>query len=89
MHFERIQYRVTKYILNNYDTYYKPRLLELRLLPVMYIFEIQDILFATKSLKSPVQNFDINNYNIVTFSQGHTRFSTCSKLNHLVQTIII
>ena len=38
---------------------YKIRLLELNLLPLMYIFEIQDFLFAVKSLKSPTRNFDI------------------------------
>ena len=40
----------------------------------MYILEIQDALFAIKSLKSPTRNFDINRY--ITFTQGHTRSST-------------
>jgi len=44
---ERIQRRATKYILNKFTISYKSRLLELHLLPLMYIFEIQDILFAT------------------------------------------
>ena len=46
----------------------------------MYILEIQDVLFAIKSLKSPTRNFDINRY--ITFTQGHTRSSTHNKLKH-------
>jgi len=45
----------------------------------MYIFEIQDILFAVKSLNSPTRNFDITKY--ITFSHGHTRSSVHN--NHL------
>ena len=78
--FERIQRRATKHILNNYNISYKSRLLELHLLPFMYILEIQDVLFAIKSLKSPTRNFDINRY--ITFTQGHTRSSTHNKLKH-------
>ena len=55
--FERIQRQATKHILKNYIISFKSRLLELRLLPLRYIFEIQDILFAIKSLKSPTHNF--------------------------------
>jgi len=79
--FERIQRRATKHILNNFTMSYKYRLLELHLLPLMYIFEIQDVLFAIKSLNSPTSNFDINNY--IMFTQDHTRSSTHGKLIHI------
>ena len=48
---ERIQRRATKFILNDYDSNYKTQLLTLKLLPLMYLFEIQDIIFTVKSLK--------------------------------------
>ena len=59
---ERIQRRATKHILNDYTSSYKDRLINLKLLPLMYIFELQDILFAIKSLKSPNHQFNINPY---------------------------
>ena len=37
---ERIQRRATKFILNDYDSNYKTRLLTLKLLPLMYLFEL-------------------------------------------------
>ena len=47
----------------------------------MHIFEIQDVLFAIKSLKSPTRNFDINRH--ITFTQEHTRSSTNKLIHHL------
>ena len=41
---EQLQHRATKYILSDYISDYKNRLIYLRLLPLMYIFEIPDIL---------------------------------------------
>ena len=82
--FERIQRRTTKHILSNYNISYKSRLLELHLLTLMYSFEIQDVLFAIKSLKSPTRNFDINRY--IMFIQGHTKSSTHKKLKHHLHT---
>lgn len=58
---ECVQRRATKFILNDYDTNYKP-------IAVMYLFEIQDILFATVSLKFPTKNFNIRHY--ISFSQA-------------------
>ena len=48
---EQLQWRVTKVILNNYDHDYYSRLLRLNHLPIMYTFELADIMFAVKSLK--------------------------------------
>ena len=65
---ESIQCRATKFIMNDYKSDYKTRLLYLNLLPLMYIFEIADIIFLVKSLKFPSESFNINNY--VSFSAG-------------------
>ena len=48
--FERLQRRVTKFILNNYHLDYKSRLSQCHILPLMYFFELNDILFLVKSL---------------------------------------
>ena len=63
---ERVQRRATKYILNDYTSSYKTHLLKLNLLPLMYMFELQDPLFAIKSIKSPTNQFNIiNSSNLV------------------------
>ena len=56
---ERIQRRATKFILNDYDSNYKTRLVTLKLLPLMYLLELQDIIFTVKSLKYPTKGFNI------------------------------
>ena len=43
----------------------------MRLLSLMYIFEISHILFFIKNLKNPTNNFNINTY--ISFSVGNTR----------------
>ena len=77
---ERIQRRATKYILNDYTSSYKLRLEQLHLLPLMYHYELQDVPFLIKSLKSPTDNFNI--YNYITFARGNTRSGINQKLNH-------
>ena len=75
---ERIQRRATKFILNDYSSSYRSRLSELKLLPLMYWFEIQDLMFLVKSLKEPSDNFNIKYHiNCVT---GRTRSSCNNKL---------
>ena len=59
---ERVQRRATKHMLNDYTNSYKTRLMQLNLLPLMYLFELHDILFTIKSLKTPTTQFNINNY---------------------------
>uniref|UniRef100_A0A1X7TDQ4 Reverse transcriptase domain-containing protein n=1 Tax=Amphimedon queenslandica TaxID=400682 RepID=A0A1X7TDQ4_AMPQE len=57
---ERIQRRATKYITNDYNkSTYKERLLSLNLLPLMYLYELNDVLFFIKCLKFPDPSFDI------------------------------
>ena len=74
---ERIQRRATKYILSDYTSSYKSRLQQLNILPLMFVFELQDLMFLIKSLKSPTDNFNINNY--ITFASGTTRSRTHHK----------
>ena len=77
---ERIQHRATKYTLNDYASSYKLRLSKLHLLPLMYYYELQDVMFLVKSLKSPADNFNIHRY--VTFARGNTRSASNQKLTH-------
>jgi len=55
-------------------------LLQLKFLPLMYFFKLQDICFTIKSLKSLTKNFNIRDY--ISFSTIHTRSSSSSKLIH-------
>ena len=68
---EQLQSRATKYMLSDYISDYKTRLIHLRLLPLMYIFEISDILFFIKNFKHPTNSFNINTY--VLFTVGNAR----------------
>ena len=42
---ERVQRRATKYILIDYTSSYKTRLLKLSMLPLMFTYELNDLLF--------------------------------------------
>ena len=63
---------------NDYTSFYKTRLILLNLLPLMYLFELHDILFAIKSLKSPTIQFNITNY--INFNPANARSGTSNKL---------
>ena len=78
---ERLQRQGTKYILNDYHTDYKTRLIRLNLLPITYTLDIADIMFLINSLKNPTDNF-----NILSFSNNQTRSSNC-KLKHTFTSI--
>ena len=69
---ERIQRRTraTKFILNDYQSSYRFRLVKLHLLPLMYLFELYDIIFVIKSLKNPTISFNIN-YSTITSNFIH------------------
>ena len=78
---ENIQRRATKYILNDFNLDYKSRLVSLNLLPLSMVFELNDILFFLKSLRSPSAAFNILDY--VSFSNSsNTRSSSSHKLRH-------
>ena len=78
---ERVQHRAMKYILGDYTSDYKTRLIKLNLLPLMYIYELLDILFFIKSLRfnSPNNSFNISHY--ITFNNASMR-SGGKKLIH-------
>ena len=59
---ETLQRRATKYILCDFSSDYKSRLIRLKILPLMMTFELQDVLFFIKSFKEPSTSFDIRNF---------------------------
>ena len=82
---EQLQRRATNYILRDYNiSDYKTWLIHLRLFPLMYIFEISDILFLIKTYKHPTNNFNINTY--ISFSAGNTK-SCGVELRHNASSI--
>ena len=52
----------TKFILNDYISSYKSRLQQLNLLPLMYIYGLNDLMFLIKSLNTLTDNFDLRNF---------------------------
>ena len=77
---ERGQQCTTKYILNDFNSNYRLRLFKLNLLPLVYQYEISDLLFFIKSLKSPTASFNINSH--VTFFSGTTQLTKAHKLKN-------
>ena len=76
---ERVQRRTTKFILSDYSSDYKTRLIQLGMLPLMYILEIVDVVFFIKFINNPSKMFNI--LDSVDFSAGSTR-SANMKLYH-------
>ena len=76
---ERVQRRATKFILSDYTSNYKTRLMQLGMLPLMQIYEIADIMFFINSINNITPRFNILSY--VDFSAGTTR-SAGYKLYH-------
>ena len=75
-----LQQRATKYILCDFSSDYKSRLIRLKLLPLMMTFELQDVFFI-KSFKEPSTSFDIRNF--IQFSSSRTRSATYLKMKYL------
>ena len=63
---EHLQRRATYYILNDFISDYKTRLIKLQLLPLMHTFQLSDIMFFIKSIKSLTDSFNISHF--VSFS---------------------
>ena len=61
---------------------YRDRLIRLELLPLMMEYEIADIMFFIKSLKSPSSHFNIADF--ISFNVSNTRSSSYLKLHHSV-----
>ena len=59
-------------------------MIKLELLPLMYTFDLFDIVFVLKSLKYPSPCFDIRNF--ITFSTNKTRSSIHGKLIHQISS---
>ena len=78
---ERIQRRATSFILNDYYSSYKSRLIKLNLLPLMYLLDYHDLIFFISSFKHRSMHFNITDY--LKFSSSNTRSSTYSKLCHV------
>ena len=71
LNIECVQCYATKQILNNYyHSFYKNYLIKLKPFALIYLFELQDILFATKSIKTPTIQFNITNY--INFNSAST-----------------
>ena len=76
---ESVQHRASKFILNNYTSDYNARLKALNLLPLMMVYEINDLVFF-------LNHFDFLNLLIsltVTFCTTSTRSSSGLKLQHV------
>ena len=81
---ERIQRRATKYILNDYNSNYRDRLLSLNFLPLMMQLELFDILFFIRCLKDPDTSQEFSIHSFVQFSDCNTRSSSHLKLKHFL-----
>ena len=75
---EQIQHCATKLLLNDYTSNYKTCLVQLKILPLMYLLELQDVLFAIKSIKVPTKQFNI--YDYINFNSATTRSGTSNKM---------
>ena len=56
--------------------------MSLHLLPLMMMYEINDIMFFIKQLKNPTDSFDIRNYVEFCSSSYKSRSTSTSKLKH-------
>ncbi len=77
---EGVQCRATKFIVSN-TMDYKSRLKSLHLLPLLYHFELIDIMFLVNSLKNPSpSHFNIRNF--VKIQDSNTRTSDKLSVKH-------
>ncbi len=81
---EKIQRRATKYILKDFVSDYKSRLIALDMLPLMVELEINDIMFFIRSLKLPGEHFNI--LSKVSFCYNATRSGSHLRLSHTRST---
>ena len=84
----KVQRRATKFILNDYTSDYKSHLIKLQLLPLVYVYvyELSDISFFIKSVRSPNSSFNILNY--VSFPRGATRSSNTKHFHRAANNCI-
>ena len=79
---ESLQRKASKFILNDYQTDYKSRLQQLKLLPLTLWLEIQDILFFITLIKFPPDNFNLKNY--IQFITSASRSATSHKIRPVI-----
>ena len=82
---EQVQRRATKYILSDYSSDYKSRLISLGVLPLAMYFEYLDISFTLKSIhdcnnSSYTGSFDI--FSHISFTSTNSRSGEHVKLTH-------
>ena len=82
--FERVQQQATKYILNDFTSDYKSRLIQTQLLPLTYILDLNDVMFFIKSLHNHHDGFNINDY--IKFATSNTRSASSNKLHQTRST---
>ena len=78
MMLENVQRKCTKFITNDYTSNYRSRLLQTNLLPLMYFYDLQDILYLVKCIQNPPENINLLDY--ITFGKTPTRFGSKNKL---------
>ena len=79
---ERLQKRATKFILGNSKTNYKSRLSKLEMLPLMYRFEMYDIMFLINSYNNRLNMDHFNILHFVSLSDSNTRSAHSFRLKH-------
>jgi len=79
---EQVQRRAMKFILSDYTSDYKTRLMKLGILPRMYTFEIAGIMFLINSVKNAS-----NKFNILDFVSFHSGPSTMVNLTTKLQLL--
>ena len=77
---QQVQRRGTKYILNDFQSDYRLRLISLHLLPLVYTYELLDILFLVRNLQCPDPSLPISEF--VLFSSSSTRAGHSLKFVH-------
>ena len=78
---ETVQKRSTKFILQDYTSDYKSRLIQLNLLPLMYWYDLQDLLFLIKCMKNPSDNISLVP-EFISFTSANTRSGHHRKLQY-------
>ena len=73
---EHVQRRATKYILNNYDFLYKSHREQLHMLPLMYTYELNDLMFFIESWKFLSSHFDISHITKHSYSFCLSRYQS-------------
>ena len=69
-----------KTYLNDFSNDYKTHLQKLQILPLVYIFNISDVMLFINSLKFSTSAFDIRKF--IHFTTGDTHLATSHKLQH-------